>query len=265
MPESDTTEAEQGRKPSFVLLRSQLGQNIGTAARAMANFGLDEMRLVAPRDGWPSEYARKAASGADHVIDNAKLFERAEEAVADLNFVMATTARPRDMAIEIFTPEESAKEMHRRIDRGEKVGVLFGPERSGMDNDEIVLADAIIMAPVNPAFASLNLAQAVLLVAYEWYKPMARSLGDGRRIGKPGMAGLNMRKSRPSTKDELLGFFEHLERELDDAGFLRPVEKRPTMVRNIRTLFQRASLTEQEVRTLRGIVASLVRQHKRMD
>ena len=248
----------------MILLRSQLGQNIGTAARAMANFGLDEMRLVAPRDGWPSEYAKKAASGADHVIDNALLFERAEDAVADLNFVMATTARPRDMAIEIFTPEDAAREMHRRIAGGERVGVLFGPERSGMENDEIVLADAIIMAPVNPAFASLNLAQAVLMVAYEWYKPLASSLGDGRRIGKPGAAGLNMRKSRPASKQELIGFFEHLERELDDAGFLRPVEKRPTMVRNIRTLFQRASLTEQEVRTLRGIVASLVRQHKRM-
>ncbi len=264
MPGTDHIDLEEAGRPSIILVRSQLGQNIGTAARAMANFGLDELRLVAPRDGWPSEYANKAASGADHVIGEARVYERAEAAVADLNFVMATTARPRDMAVRVFTPEEAAREMHERVRRGEKTGILFGPERSGLENDEIALADAIVMAPVNPDFASLNLAQAVLMFAYEWYKPLASSLGDGRRIGKPGATGLNMRKSRPGTKEELIGFFEHLEAELDEAGFLRPVEKRPTMVRNIRNLFQRAELTEQEVRTLRGIIASLVRQHKRM-
>ncbi len=161
MQGSDHIEKGQAGSPSIILVRSQLGQNIGTAARAMANFGLDELRLVAPRDGWPSEYAKKAASGADHVIEAAKVYERAEEAVADLNFVMATTARPRDMAVRVFTPEEAAREMHERSRRGEKTGILFGPERSGLENDEIALADAIVMAPVNPAFASLNLAQAV--------------------------------------------------------------------------------------------------------
>ncbi len=250
--------------PSIILVRPQLGQNIGTSARAMANFGLDDLRIVAPRDGWPNIEALKASSGADFIIENARIYERAEDAVADLNFVLATTARSRDMTVRVFEPEGAAGELRRRRDLGQNVGVLFGPERTGMTNDEIALADAIVMAPVNPAFASLNLAQAVLLFGYEWFKPQASSLGDGTRDDGPGRAGLNMRKSRPAAKEELIGFFEHLERELDDAQFLRPVEKRPAMVRNIRNLFQRAELTEQEVRTLRGIVSSLVLQHERL-
>ena len=250
--------------PQIILVRAQLGQNIGTAARAMANFGLGSLRLVAPRDGWPSDYAIKAASGADHVVENAALYGDTASSIADLNFVYATTARSRDMAKFVFTPEQAAADMHRRMANGEKLGILFGPERTGLHNDDVSLADAFIMAPVCPAFASLNLAQAVLLIAYEWYKPLATSLGDGSREDGPGREGLHMRKSRAATKEELLGFFEHLERELDDSGFLRPVEKRPAMVRNLRNLFQRGAMTEQEVRTLRGVVASLSRgRHRR--
>lgn len=249
--------------PAAILVRPQLGQNIGTAARAMANFGLDEMRLVAPRDGWPSGEARQAASGADHVIDQAKVFETAGGAVSDLNFVLATTARSRDMVKHVYTPEQAALEMRQRMDAGEKVGILFGPERTGLHNDEVALADALIMAPVNPAFASLNLAQAVLLIGYEWFKPLASTLGDGNREGGPGTPGLFRRKSEPATKAEMIGMFEHLERDLDLGGFLLPIEKRPAMVRNLRNLFQRADMTEQEVRTMRGVITALVHQHER--
>ncbi|PLX34873.1 MAG: rRNA methyltransferase [Hyphomicrobiales bacterium] len=264
MAGTDTGKQVFGGGPAAILVRPQLGQNIGTAARAMANFGLDDMRLVAPRDGWPSQEARKAASGADHVVDRAGLFETTEQAVSDLNFVLATTARNRDMVKHILTPEEAARELHRRIDAGEKAGILFGPERTGLHNDEVALADALIMAPVNPAFASLNLAQAVLLIGYEWFKPLAPSLGDGNRDGGAGEAGLFRRRSSPATKAEMIGLFEHLEQELDKGGFLLPIEKRPNMVRNLRNLFHRADMTEQEVRTMRGVISALVRQHERM-
>ncbi len=265
MAGTDTRKTPVGGGPAAILVRPQLGQNIGTAARPMANFGLDEMRLVAPRDGWPSEQATKAASGADHVVDHARVFETSEEAVSDLNFVLATTARSRDMTKHIFTPEQAAREMHERINAGQKVGILFGPERTGLHNDEVALADALIMAPVNPAFASLNLAQAVLLIGYEWFKPLAPSLGDGTRDDGPAEPGLHRRRSTPATKEEMIGMFGHLERELDKGGFLLPIEKRPTMVRNLRNLFHRADMTEQEVRTMRGVISALVRQHERIE
>ncbi len=251
-------------QPTIILVEAQLGQNIGTAARAMANFGLNEMRLVNPRDGWPSEWATKAAAGATHVVDNAQVFNSTTQAISDLHHVYATTARGRDLAKAVLTPEDAAKDMRERTALGQRVGILYGREKSGLTNDDITLADSIIMAPVDPEFASLNLAQAVLLNSYEWFKLGNWSLGDGsREDGAVKQAGLRLAGSWPATKEELVGFFEHLEKELDEAGFLRPPERRPSMVRNLRNLFQRANLSEQEIRTLRGVVASLVRQHKR--
>ncbi|MFZ3032399.1 MAG: RNA methyltransferase [Parvibaculum sp.] len=242
---SDLAPLEPG--PAVILVEPQMGENIGTAARAMLNFGLTEMRLVAPRDGWPNERARAVSSGADLVIDNVVVHGRSEEAVADLDYVIATTARSRDMMKPVLTPETAAAKLREVIAGGGKAGVLFGPERTGLTNDDVVLADATLMVPVNPAFASLNLAQAVLLIGYEWFKA-----GD-----KTPAERLEYLDTRPATKEEMLGFFEHLEGELDRFGFLKPIEKRPSMVRNIRNLFQRAGMSEQEVRTFRGIVAAL--------
>lgn len=249
--------------PVIILVEPQLGENIGTAARAMGNFGLNELRLVAPRDGWPSDYAIKAASGADWILEATQVYARVEEAIADLNYVFATTARPRDMVKPVTTPEEAGVEMRARISSGERVGILFGRERAGLTNDHIALADVILAAPVNPAFASLNLAQAVLLIGYEWFKETSTSLGDGsRQDGGFEGSGLRMPGTRPATKEEVLGFFGHLETELDEGGFLKPLEKRPAMVRNIRNMFHRAKLTEQDVRTLRGIISALVLDKK---
>jgi tRNA/rRNA methyltransferase len=242
---TDQAPAEPG--PAMILVAPQMGENIGTAARAMLNFGLTEMRLVAPRDGWPNERARATSSGADAVIDHVAVHDSTEAAVADLDYVIATTARHRDMMKPILTPETAAKKLREVMAGGGKAGVLFGPERTGLTNDDVVLADAVLMVPVNPAFASLNLAQAVLLIGYEWFK--GADVTPAERI--------DYGATRPATKEELLGFFGHLEGELDRFGFLKPPEKRPSMIRNIRNLFQRAGMTEQEVRTFRGIVAAL--------
>ncbi|MET0481298.1 MAG: RNA methyltransferase [Aestuariivirgaceae bacterium] len=265
MAGTDSRKAQPpGPAPCVILVNPQLGENIGTAARAMANFSLSELRIVAPRDGWPSAKALAAASGADQLITGAKLFDALSPAIADLNFVYATTARPRGMIKTVITPEMAGADMRARIDRGERLGILFGRERWGLDNDEVALADCIVTAPVNPAFASLNIAQAVLLVGYEWYKGQARSLGLGTdELPAIEAPGLRAPDTRPATKEELEGFFHHLEAELDAAGFYKTSEKKPGMVRNMRNLFQRAGLTEQEVRSLRGMVASLTRVHLR--
>lgn len=230
----------------------------------MGNFCIDQLTLVNPREGWPNEKAEKASSGAVSIIENARVTETLEEAVSDLNYVLATTARPRDMAKVVYTPEQAVAEIQKRQKEGQKVGILFGRERIGLKNHEVALSDAIIMAPVNPEFASLNIAQAVLLVGYEWLKQRENiSIGRETEFDGPGLVGMNNRSSRPATKEELLGFFEHLENELENGGFFRPPEKRHKMVQNIRNMFQRMEATEQEVRTLRGIVASLTRAHKR--
>lgn len=253
-----------GPAPIAVLVNPQLGENIGTAARAMANFGLHELRLVDPRDGWPNEKALTSASGANWIIEKASVHDTLPDALKDVNHVYATTARPRDMIKEVITPEQAGRDMRVRIARGERVAMLFGRERWGLSNDEISLADVIVTAPVNPAFASLNIAQAVLLMGYEWFKDQADSLGQ-QTPELPALdgPGLQTPDTRPATKEELYGFFDHLERELDAAGFFKTPEKKPGMLRNIRNMFSRAELTEQEVRSLRGIVASLTRVHER--
>lgn len=246
--------------PAVILVAPQLGENIGAAARAMANFGLSDLRIVNPRDGWPNEAAAANAATGVHVIEQARLFATTAEAVADLNFVCATTARRRDMIKPVLAPRSAASQMSTRIAAGQGCGILFGHEKSGLSNDDIALADAIVTAPVDPAFASLNLAQAVLLFGYEWIMQRDdHSLGRKTAFDGPAVEGLQMPDTRPATREELMGFFEHLETELDACGFLWPPEKRPAMVRNLRNMFNRMSASEQEVRTLRGVVGSLVR------
>jgi tRNA/rRNA methyltransferase len=234
--------------PAFILVNPQLGENIGVAARAMMNCALGDFRLVAPRDGWPNDKAVAAASGADGLLDAARLYGSAGRAVADLTYVLATTARERYMAKPVMTAREAARELRARAAAGQKCGVMFGPERSGLVNDDLAQADALIQIPLNPGFSSLNLGQAVLLVAYEWFQAADETPGVEQRYGQ----------SQPADKDKLINFFLMLEKELDECGFLRVADKRPSMVRNIRNMFQRAGLTEQEVRTLHGMVACLV-------
>jgi tRNA/rRNA methyltransferase len=252
--------AGDGDTPAILLMEPQLADNVGMVARAMANFGLDALRLIAPRDGWPNEKARIAASGANFVIDDATAYPALPDAIADLNWVAATTARQRDLRKPVMTPIEAIAEMRARIARGERCGVLFGRERNGLETSEVANADALVMIPVNSRFASLNLAQAVLILGYEWMRANeAQSLGRVTNYETPIAAGLNMGDDRLATKKELLGYFEHLEGELDRLGFFNPSEKRATVVRNIRTMFSRMGATEQEIRTLRGIVATLAK------
>ncbi len=263
VPDPDDNRALSAQ-PAIVLVRPQLGENIGAAARAMANFGLDQLRLVAPRDGWPNADAERNASGAPGVLDNVTLHEDTPGAVADLQFLVATTARARDMVKPVLTPEQAIAVTRERLAAGERCGIIFGPERTGLENDEVALADAIVMAPVNPRFASINLAQAVLLIGYEWIKSEPAA-SIGRHTATDGIAGPgeHLRRSQRATREELIGFLEHLERELDAHGFFKAQHMRALMVRNLRNIFTRAPLTEQEVRTLRGVVASLTDTHKK--
>lgn len=238
--------------PPVILHQPQLGENIGLAARAMLNCGLTEMRLVAPRDGWPNERAVAAASGANAVIDNAKVYATLPDAIADLTHVFATTARPRGMVKPVMTPRAAAAALRTLISESLRPGLLFGPERMGLTNDDVPLADTIVTVPLNPAFSSLNLAQAVLLVGYEWLQA-ADATPDMQHWGGG---------DEPAPKAELLNFMERFEAELDDCGFLRNLEQRPTMVRNLRNLFQRARPTSQELRTMHGAVRNLVDKRK---
>jgi tRNA/rRNA methyltransferase len=246
--------------PAIVLVHPQLGENIGFAARAMANFGLQDLRLVAPRDGWPNDKARAAAAVAEPVVEGATVYDSVEAAIGDLNYVLATTARPREMVKRVLSPETAASVLRERAQAGERIGVMFGPERSGLDNDALALADAILTAPVSPDFASLSLPQAVLLFAYEWLKSQKpEALGRVTTFDGPATEGLAAPETRPATRAELFGLFEHLETALDRAGFLKPAEKRPSMVRSIRNMFHRMGATDQDVRTWRGIVSALSR------
>jgi tRNA/rRNA methyltransferase len=250
--------------PVVVLVNPQLGENIGMAARAMANFGLFELRLVDPREGWDRDKALAAASGAAATVEKMSIFSTLQDALKDMNYVYATTARPRDMTKDVTTPEAAGLDMRDRSKTGERLAILFGRERFGLTNDEVSLADMIITAPVNPAYASLNIAQAVLLVSYEWYKHEATSLGQQTpELEALKGPGLQMPGTRPSTKDELYGFYGHIERELDASGFFKTDKLKPNMIRNLRNFFARANPSEQEVRTLRGIVTSLTRRRER--
>jgi tRNA/rRNA methyltransferase len=236
--------------PAIILVHPQLGENIGMVARAMANFGLAELRLVNPRDGWPSEKARSAASRADHVIDGAKLYETTEEAIADLNFVYATTARDRYGYKPVRAPGVATETLRARFRAGEKTGILFGRERTGLTNEEIALADELVTFPVNPAFASLNLAQAVLLMSYEWMKTGLASLEDTAFQALP---------QAPATKEDLQGLFDHVEDALDARGYFRPAARKPKLVENLRAVLTRPSFTASEIRLVRGVISALDR------
>lgn len=252
--------AGDGETPAIILMEPQLPDNIGMVARAMANFGLDALRLIAPRDGWPNEKARIAASGANYVIEDAVAHPTLTAAIGDLNWLAATTARQRDLRKPVLTPEQAIAEIRLRVGRGERCGILFGRERNGLETSEVANADTLIMIPVNSRFASLNLAQAVLILGYEWMRASGNaSLGRVTTYEDPIGTGLNMGDDRPATKEELNGFFEHLEGDLDRLGFFNPPHKSQTVIRNLRTMFTRMNATEQEVRTLRGIVATLVK------
>jgi tRNA/rRNA methyltransferase len=239
--------------PAVILCEPQLGENIGTAARAMANFGLWDLRLVNPRDGWPNEKAIAAASRADHVIEKVRVFATLEEAMADLSMVFATTARRRDLQKPVYGPEEGAQRIISHIEGDAAAGILFGREKWGLYNEEVALADAIVTFPVEAAFASLNIAQAVLLMAYEW----RQQVDKGEVL--PFTGGLE----EVAPRKELLGLFGHLEETLDRTGFFKTEDKRPTMVDNLRAVFTRAGLSSQEIRTLRGVISSIDRAHLR--
>jgi tRNA/rRNA methyltransferase len=239
--------------PAVILVRPQLAVNIGMCARAMANFGLEDLRLVNPRGGWPRndefrDVAYSAAAGATDLLDAARVFPSVEAAVADLNFVYAATARERGQMKPVLTPSVAMRAAAAAL--GEKRAVLFGPERTGLDNDEVAIADAIVTFPSNPAYASLNLAQAVLICAYEWFKA---AHGDA-----PPPSTIPRAVSPPAQREMLLSFFDYLEARLDENGFFRPAAKKPGMRRNLRNIFHRMELTQQDVRTLWGAVVRLV-------
>ena len=236
-----------GNTPVVILVRPQLADNIGACARAMANGGLFHLRLVAPRDGWPQEKAWRTASGADRLLDAATVHPTVADAVADLHHVFATCPRPRHIVKPVMTARGASAELREITSRGLKTGLLFGPERAGLDNDDMAQADALIRYPLNPAFMSLNLAQAVLVMAYEWWT------ADDRTPTRTLMTN----ETNVATKGELDNFLTHLIAELDESGFLRNLPKRPGMVRNIQHLFQRGEVTTQELRTLHGIVTEL--------
>ena len=235
--------------PIVILVDPQLGENIGMVARAMLNCGLEHLRLVRPRDGWPNPAAISAAAGADTILDAAQLYDTTAKAVTDITRLYASSARHRDLAKPAVTPRLAAQEMRQFESDGESVGVLFGPERSGLVNDDIALADTLLTVPLNPAFASLNLAQAVLLVGYEWFQADLET----------AVRQITTGSSVHASKGEFVNFFERLEGLLDERGFLVPLEKRPGMVRNLRNMFQRMEPTEQDLRTLHGIVSALVK------
>jgi tRNA/rRNA methyltransferase len=238
--------------PIIILVEPQLGENIGAAARVMANFGLSRLRLIKPRDGWPNLQAQRSASGADRVLDDAVLFDTLEAAIADCTLVLATTARAHDQAKPVIGPAEAAAFLAPHVAAGERVAVVFGRERYGLENDEVALADRIVTFPINPAFASLNLAQAVALVAYEWLK-----------LASGGALPFTMpRKSELAGKQQVQAFFANLERQLDLIEYFRPEDKRATMLVNLRNIFARMQPTTQDIQTLHGIVAALTEGRK---
>jgi tRNA/rRNA methyltransferase len=237
--------------PIVVLVETQMGENIGAAARAMANFGLSRLRLVKPLRGWPNEKARVMAAGADRILDSAELFDTLADAIADCNFVVAATARNHDQAKPVIGAAEAAAELAPRVSSGETVAIVFGRERNGLEIHEVAQADRIVTLPVNPAFASLNLAQAVVILGYEWFK----RTGGELPFAMP-------EKSPPAPKQQLAAFFADLERELEKVEFFRPEAKRGTMVVNLRNIFQRMVLTQQDIRTLHGVVTAIAQGRK---
>lgn len=239
-------------QPAFVLIRPQMGENIGAAARGMWNFGLDRMRVIAPRDGWPNQRAVAMASGAGRLLDEAQLFPDTASAIADCDYVYATTARPRGLTKAVLSPQAAMADACARIAAGGKVAVLFGPERAGMENDDIARANVIVSVPVNPDFPSLNLAQCVLLMGYEWRRASAEV--TDLRIDGP---------AEEASQIEVESLARHYETQLDAAGFFFPPEKAAHMKMNLRNLWSRMPLTRADVQILHGMLRQLVRRAPR--
>jgi len=239
--------------PCVILNEPQLAENIGAVARVMANFGLSDLRMVRPRDGWPQERAWASASGADWPLNNARIFSTLEEAAADLQVLYATTARPRETQLPVITPREMAAELNAASTAGQTTGMLFGGERAGLETADIALCRAIVTIPIDPKFRSLNLAQAVALTAYEWRMTIADRLPTAL-----------VAEAEPAPLAEVVGMYEHLEAELEASGFFFPPEKKPSMIRNLRVIFARAHLSTQEARTLRGVITALTKGRGRV-
>jgi len=238
-----------GPQPVFVLVRPQMGENIGAAARAMFNFGLDRMRLVAPRDGWPNARAVAMATGAGRVLDHIEVLATTPDAVSDMSYVFATTARNRDLTKPVVTPERAMEQARAMIAQGQSVAVLFGPERAGLENNDIVRANALISVPVNPAFGSLNLGQCVLLTAYEWRRQSVGVVPETMHMGKATAA----------TGIEMEALYQHYFEALDNVRFFWPDHKAQSMAQTLRNMFSRLPLTDADVRTMHGILRALVR------
>lgn len=262
MPESNLPGADLPRgihhgltpAPVIILVRSQLGENVGTAARAMLNFGLTELRLVRPQCGWPNAKALLACSGATEVLNRLQLFDGVEAACADLHRLYATTARSRDLPKPVVSAAQAAQECHTHIAAGQRVGILFGPERTGLSNDELIYADSVLAVPLNPGFSSLNLAQAVLLLAYEWFQA-----GAATSIKRPR----NQPDRGVATKGEVAQLLDHLVDELDAVDFFRTADRRLSMVRTLKVILERANLREPDVHLLRGVIKALARGGRR--
>ena len=241
--------SSQTDQPSIVLVRPQMGENIGGAARAMWNFGLDRMRVVAPRDGWPSPKAAAMASGAGRLLDEARLFDDLPAALADCTHVFATTARMRGLTKPVMSPEAAMSEARRMIGEGGRVAVIFGPERAGLENEDVALANTLITVPVNPAYASLNLAQCVLLLSYEWM----------RQGGAVEGARVEMAGGKWAEQAEIEALARHYEDRMEEAGFFFPPEKAASMRLNLRNLWSRMPLTQADVRMLHGVLRQIIR------
>lgn len=239
--------------PCIILDKPQMAANIGAVARAMANFGLADLRLVNPRDGWPQERAWATASGAEWPLNAARVYDSVEAAIADLHLVYATTARPRELQLPVLTPRVAMSEMLAEAGQGRRVGLLFGGERAGLETADIALCQAVVTLPIDPRFRSLNLAQAVIILAYEW-----------RMTQETGAPAIFRDAPPPAEASAMLGLYEHFERELETAGFFHPPEKKPSMVQNLRAALGRARMSDQEVRTFRGVVTALSRGRGRV-
>ena len=230
-------------KPAIILVRPQLGQNIGKAARAMLNFGLTEMRLVAPRDGWPNPDSGPAASGADAVLEQAEVFETVQAAIADCSTVYASTVRRRDLVVPVLTPEAMAAEI---ASSSERSAILFGPERSGLETEEVALANAIVTVPINPQFASLNLAQAVILLAYEWSRTSALAVPPRKELEERAPLG------------EVEGMIAQLDEALEAKGYFHPPSRTQATKNTLRTIFTKTGWSSREVKAVRGVIRALV-------
>lgn len=245
-----TTPSSSHKIPAIILVRPQMAENVGMVARAMMNCGLYELRIVSPRENHLSDKAISASSGAGEILEKATVFHSLDEAIADLNFILATTARERGMNKVVYTPEPAIKLIQDKTAQGQKCGILFGAERTGLENHELVMADGIIEIPLNPLHCSLNLSQAVLLIGYEWFKLTGKA-----KISEPST-------NIPATKAELDFFLKHLETELEKRGYFRFFDKKERMQRNLRNIFTRNNLTTSEIRTLHSVVNDLIREEK---